>query len=87
MKVVTVEGRGLQGAVTSVTFLLRQTDSAWSIVYDTMTQNALRTYVATYRAFDPDPRRRLSNDAAAQAANVVSRIYERQARVLAPGYF
>ena len=85
--IVYVDGRGLQGAITHATFLLQRTPQRWEIVFDTMTQGALRNYVTERHVNAPDRKLRLPADVAVQAANQDVRRYQQLANELAGDYF
>ena len=85
--IVYVDGRGLQGAITQAAFLLQRTPQRWEIVFDSMTEGALRSYLTERHTNAPDPKLRLPAAGAAQAASQVVRRYQQLANTLAAGYF
>jgi len=87
LTLVYVENRAVQGAMSRETFLISHSPFGWAIIYDTVTDAALRSFLITYRQNDPDRRTRLSENAATQAAGAVARVFQQQARKLASDYF
>ena len=85
--IVYVEGRGLQGVITHATFLLQRTPQRWEIVFDTMTEGALRSYLTERHVNAPDRMLRLQAGPAAQVAGQIVRRYQQHANRLAGGYF
>lgn len=87
LAVVYVEGRGVQGATSRATFLLEETPFGWSILYDTLLDSSLRSFVATSRQFSPMKSERLAADPAAQAGAAVARLYQARANNAAGNVF
>lgn len=84
---VYVEGKGVQGALTRFVFLVEKSPYGWTVLYDTLIDGSLRSWVATTRETAIDKRNRLPAKQAAQAGADVARLYQDTTNTIAKDFF